>query len=48
VHTGDVTGLGVVRLLEAVRQVDPAMRFYQASSSDMFGSTPPPQDEGTP
>jgi hypothetical protein len=48
VHTGDVTGLGVVRLLEAVRQVDPAMRFYQASSSEMFGSAPPPQDERTP
>ncbi len=48
VHTGDVTGLGVVRLLEAVRQVDPAIRFYQASSSEMFGSAPPPQDERTP
>ncbi len=48
VHTGDVTGLGAVRLLEAVRQVDPAIRFYQASSSEMYGSTPPPQDETTP
>ena len=35
--TGEVTGLGVTRLLEAVRQVDPTIRFYQASSSEMFG-----------
>lgn len=48
VHTGDVTGLGAVRLLEAIRQVDPSIRYYQASSSEMFGSTPPPQDEATP
>ncbi|MEX2134964.1 MAG: GDP-mannose 4,6-dehydratase, partial [Acidimicrobiia bacterium] len=48
VHTGDVTGLGAVRLLEAVRQTDPAIRFYQASSSEMFGSAPPPQSETTP
>ena len=46
--TGDVTGLGTTRLLEAVRQVDPAIRFYQASSSEMFGATPPPQSEDTP
>lgn len=38
VYTGEVTGLGVVRLLEAIRQVDPAIRFYQASSSEMFGA----------
>jgi GDPmannose 4,6-dehydratase len=48
VHTGDVTGLGAVRLLEAIRHADPTIRFYQASSSEMFGSTPPPQDESTP
>lgn len=48
VHTGDVTGLGAVRLLEAIRQTDTSIRFYQASSSEMFGSTPPPQDESTP
>jgi GDPmannose 4,6-dehydratase len=47
-YTGDVTGLGTTRLLEAVRQVDPAIRFYQASSSEMFGATPPPQSEDTP
>lgn len=48
IHTGDVTGVGAVRLLEAIRQVDPEIRFYQASSSEMFGSAPPPQDELTP
>lgn len=48
VHTGDVTGLGVVRLLEAIRRANPAIRFYQASSSEMFGSAPPPQHEKTP
>lgn len=48
VHTGDVTGLGAVRLLEAIRHVDPGIRFYQASSSEMFGSAPPPQNEDTP
>ncbi len=48
VHTGDVTALGAVRLLEAIRHTDPSIRFYQASSSEMFGSTPPPQNETTP
>ena len=48
VHTGDVTGLGAVRLLEAIRISNPAIRFYQASSSEMFGATPPPQSEATP
>jgi GDPmannose 4,6-dehydratase len=48
VHTGDVTGLGAVRLLEAIRHIDPSIRYYQASSSEMFGSTPPPQSESTP
>ena len=47
IHTGDVTGVGAVRLLEAIRQVDPTIRFYQASSSEMFGSASPPQDEKT-
>ena len=47
IHTGDITGVGAVRLLEAIRQVDPEIRFYQASSSEMFGSSPPPQDENT-
>ncbi|MEZ5175718.1 MAG: GDP-mannose 4,6-dehydratase [Acidimicrobiia bacterium] len=47
VHTGDVTGLGAVRLLEAIRNIDPTIRYYQASSSEMFGSSPPPQGEDT-
>lgn len=46
--TGSVTGLGSLRLLEAVRQMDNPARFYQASSSEMFGATPPPQSEETP
>ncbi|MFF7359502.1 GDP-mannose 4,6-dehydratase [Streptomyces sp. NPDC008125] len=47
-YTGDVTGLGAIRLLEAVRASGIDTRVYQASSSEMFGSTPPPQNEGTP
>ncbi|MBK5232235.1 MAG: GDP-mannose 4,6-dehydratase [Thermoleophilia bacterium] len=47
-YTVDVTGLGTLRLLEAIREVGVSTRFYQASSSEMFGSTPPPQDEMTP
>jgi GDPmannose 4,6-dehydratase len=49
VLTGDVTALGTVRLLEAVRHVDPDIRFYQASSSEMFGKVVEvPQTENTP
>lgn len=47
-YTGDVTGLSTVRILEAIRRAKPDVRFYQASSSEMFGSAPPPQHEGTP
>ena len=47
-YTGDVTGLGTIRLLEAIRAIGLTTRFYQASSSEMFGATPPPQDELTP
>ena len=48
VFTGEVTGLGVTRMLEAIRQVNPAIKFYQASSSEMFGSTKEmPQNEKT-
>lgn len=47
-HTGDTTGIGAMRLLEAVRMTGIDCRFYQASSSEMFGATPPPQDENTP
>jgi GDPmannose 4,6-dehydratase len=46
--TGDTTGLGTIRLLEAIRMIGLETRFYQASSSEMFGATPPPQDEQTP
>jgi GDPmannose 4,6-dehydratase len=49
VLTGDVTGLGVTRLLDAVRIADPDIRFYQASSSEMFGKVVEvPQTEATP
>lgn len=47
-HTGNTTGLGAIRLLEAVRMSGVECRYYQASSSEMFGATPPPQDEETP
>ena len=47
-HTGDTTGIGAVRLLEAVRMAGLDCRYYQASSSEMFGATPPPQNEDTP
>ena len=47
-YTGDVTGMGTLRLLEAIRDAGADPRFYQASSSEMFGSTPPPQSETTP
>jgi len=48
VLTGEFTALGVTRVLEAVRQVDPTIRFYQASSSEMFGNAPEsPQNEKT-
>jgi GDPmannose 4,6-dehydratase len=49
VLTGEVTGLGVARLLEAIRLVNPDTRFYQASSSEMFGKVrESPQNEETP
>ena len=48
IFTAEVTGLGVTRLLDAIRQVDPAIRFYQASSSEMFGKVhETPQRETT-
>ncbi|MFG2191323.1 GDP-mannose 4,6-dehydratase [Streptomyces sp. NPDC048639] len=47
-YTGDVTGMGSLRLLEAIRASGIDTRIYQASSSEMFGATPPPQNEGTP
>lgn len=47
VYTGEVTGLGVTRMLEAIRQTNLKTKFYQASSSEMFGAIPPPQNEMT-
>lgn len=47
-YTSDATGMGTVRILEAIRASGVDTRFYQASSSEMFGSTPPPQDERSP
>lgn len=46
-HTGETTGLGTVRLLEAIRQSRVPAKFYQASSSEMFGAAAPPQNEST-
>jgi GDPmannose 4,6-dehydratase len=46
--TGITTGLGTTRLLEAIRMIGLDCRFYQASSSEMFGASPPPQNEDTP
>jgi GDPmannose 4,6-dehydratase len=47
-HTADTTGTGSVRLLEAVRLAGTDTRYYQASSSELYGATPPPQSETTP
>jgi GDPmannose 4,6-dehydratase len=47
-HTADTTGTGTIRLLEAVRLSGIRPRFYQASSSELYGATPPPQNEDTP
>lgn len=46
-YTGDIDALGTIRLLEAIRDAQVPCRFYQASSSEMFGSSPPPQNEET-
>jgi len=47
-YTGDVDGLGVIRLLEAIRESGLDTRLYQAGTSEMFGDSPPPQNEDTP
>ena len=47
-YTNDIPGLGTVRMLEAIRDAQVSPRFYQASSSEMYGSAPPPQNEDTP
>ncbi len=46
-YTADVVAVGTIRLLEAIRRTGLQCRFYQASSSEMYGSTPPPQNETT-
>src|SRR6187549_2581753 len=47
-YTSEVTGLGAVRLLEAIREAGIRTKYYQASSSEMFGNAPAPQCESTP
>jgi GDPmannose 4,6-dehydratase len=47
-YTSDITGLGTTRILEAIRRSGVKARFYQASSSEMFGASSPPQHEATP
>lgn len=47
-YTGNVVALGTVRLLESIRRTNCAAKYYQASSSEMFGAAPPPQNENTP
>ncbi len=47
-YTTDITGLSTLRLLEAIRRADPAIRFVQASSCEIFGEAPPPQHEASP
>jgi GDPmannose 4,6-dehydratase len=47
-YTGEITGLGTTRILEAIRKSGIKTRFYQASSSEMFGAAKPPQNEATP
>jgi GDPmannose 4,6-dehydratase len=47
-YTGNITGLGTTRVLETIRRSGNKVKYYQASSSEMFGSSPPPQNEKTP
>ncbi len=47
-YTAGITGMGTLRMLEAIRRSGHECKFYQASSSEMFGATPPPQGEDTP
>jgi GDPmannose 4,6-dehydratase len=47
-YSGDITGLGTIRILESIRRSGNKCKFYQASSSEMFGMSPPPQNETTP
>ena len=47
-YTGEITALGTTRILETIRRSGNRIKFYQASSSEMFGASPPPQNEETP
>ena len=47
-YTGDITALGTTRILDTIKKSDFKIKFYQASSSEMFGSSPPPQCESSP
>ncbi|MDO8592378.1 MAG: GDP-mannose 4,6-dehydratase [bacterium] len=47
IATGEITGLGVTRILDSIRQTNPRIKFYQASTSEMFGDALPPQSEKT-
>lgn len=47
-YTGDITGIGTTRMVEAIRRSGIKTKFYQASSSEMFGDSPSPQNENTP
>ncbi len=48
IATGEISGLGVTRILDSIRILNPKIKFYQASTSELYGNSPPPQDENTP
>ncbi len=48
IATGEISGLGVTRILDSIRILNPGIKFYQASTSELFGNSPPPQNENTP
>ncbi len=48
IATGEISGLGVTRVLDSIRILNPKIKFYQASTSELFGDSPPPQNENTP
>ncbi len=48
IATGEISGLGVTRVLDSIRIINPKIKFYQASTSEMFGDSPAPQNENTP
>ncbi len=48
IATGEISGLGVTRILDSIRILNPKIKFYQASTSEMYGNAPQPQNENTP